>query len=92
MKHEIPVSLHIQCHRCQTCFMALSTHMNVIQGAVKQLTDTISALTTLQACMILLYLWQLSTLASAIPYFKLFSGGSCHPVQNHFTSNPCLPC
>jgi hypothetical protein len=47
-----------------------------MQGAVKRLTDTNSALITLQACMILLFLWQLSTLASVNPHFKLFSGAS----------------
>jgi hypothetical protein len=51
-----------------------------MQGAVKRLTDINSALRTVQACMILLYLWQLSTLASAIPYFKLFSGVFLNPL------------
>jgi hypothetical protein len=56
--------------------------MNGMQGAVKRLTDTNSALITLQACMILLFLWQLSTLASVNPHFKLFSGA----FQNHLTT------
>jgi hypothetical protein len=49
-----------------------------MQEAVKRLTDVNSALTTLQASMILLFLWQLSALAWAIPYFKLFIGALCH--------------
>jgi hypothetical protein len=56
--------------------MAISADMQVMQGAVKRLTDINSALITLQACMVLLFLWQLSSLASAIPYIKLFSGVS----------------
>jgi hypothetical protein len=48
-----------------------------MQGAVKRLTDINSALITLQACMILLFLWQLLSLVYPIPYFKLFSGMLC---------------
>jgi hypothetical protein len=51
-----------------------------MQAAVKRLTDVNSALTTLQASMILLFLWQLSALAMAIPYFKLFIGALCHSL------------
>jgi hypothetical protein len=60
--------------------MALSMCLTVVQAAVKRLTDVNSALTTLQASMILLFLWQLSALAWAIPYFKLFIGTLCHSL------------
>jgi hypothetical protein len=49
-----------------------------MQAVVKRLTDVNSALTTLQASMILLSLWQLSAFAWAIPYFKLFIGTLWH--------------
>jgi hypothetical protein len=54
--------------------------MAVMQATVKRLTDVSSALTTLQACMILLSLWQLSAFAWAIPYFKLFIGALSHSL------------
>jgi hypothetical protein len=56
--------------------MAFSARLNFMQGAVKRLTDINSALRTLQACMILIYLRRLSIFASAIPYFKLYTGSS----------------
>jgi hypothetical protein len=51
-----------------------------MQATVKRLTDVSSALTTLQASMILLSLWQLSAFASAIPYFKLFIRALSHAL------------
>jgi hypothetical protein len=58
----------------QTRSMADSARMIFMQAAVKRMTDINSALRTIQACMILLFLRRLSTLASEVPYFKLFSG------------------
>jgi hypothetical protein len=70
---------HVLCSQQNAAMMhsmAFSARLNVMQAAVKRLTDIDSVLTTLQACMILIYLRRLSTLASAIPYFNLFIGAS----------------
>jgi hypothetical protein len=47
------------------------------QVVVQRVTNIHSALTTLQACIILLYLRQFAVFASAIPSFKLFYGALC---------------
>jgi hypothetical protein len=54
-----------------------------MQETVKWLTDINSALNTLHACMILLSIKQLSVIASAIPYYKLFYGVS-YDLWPHF--------
>jgi hypothetical protein len=70
------MSYDTQQTKAMTHSVAFKARMNVMQAAVKRLTNIESALTTLHACMILIYLRKLSTLASAIPYFNLFIGAS----------------
>jgi hypothetical protein len=56
--------------------LAFSARWNVMQAAVKRRTSIDSALTTVQACMIIIYLRKLSTLALVIPFFDHFIGAS----------------